>query len=109
MPEVGWEGDPLLSIVLDRAKDEWLIRDHAFSPPQVIIRKKADGIRDLDYRSLCERLRNAQFKGQGVQTIMDRMEARNAAAEAEQDRKIKAFSQEAGERLAWAVRRDLDS
>jgi len=88
-PEVGWEGDPLLSIGFDRVNQQWLIRDHAFSPPEIIIAKKYNGIRDLDFRSLCERLRDAQFKGKprGGQTIVDRMEARNAAKAADAERK----------------------
>ena len=108
LPEVGWEGDPLLTIALDRKTDEWVIRDHAFSPPQVIIRKPTDGLRDLDFRSLCIKLREAQFKGQGMQTIFNRMEARNAAIEADRDKSVKAYYDEAAERLAWAVARDLD-
>lgn len=109
MPEVGWEGDPLLSLAYDRRDDCWLVRDHAFSPPQVILRKRAEGIRDLDFRDLCIRLKNAQFKGQGVMSIVDRMEARNAAKEQEERRLIRANAEESAERLAWAFARALDS
>lgn len=107
-PEVGWEGDPLLRLTYNRKTDAWNIHDHAFSPPQLIIAKPAEGIRDLDYRELCRKLKEAQFKGQGVQTIVARMEARNAAIEAGQDKRRAEFHEEMTERLAWAIRRDLD-
>lgn len=107
-PEVGWEGDPLLTVYFDRKLDEWQVIDHAMSPPQIIMRKAAMGLRDLDFRTLCEKLKAAQFKGQGVMSIIDRMEARNAAVEAEQKKRMRAYNEEAAERLAWAVGLALD-
>lgn len=91
-PEVGWSGDPLLVPEFDSREEVWYIRDHAFTPPTTIIRKPSEGLRDLDFRSLCERLRDAQVKGQGTQTIAERNEARNQAIIDEGNREIQQLS-----------------
>lgn len=107
MPEVGWRGDPLLSLVFNHQQETWIVQDHAFSPPKVVLRKPANGMRDLDFRSLCVKLRDGSFEGQTVETIMDRMDARNAEIQKQRDYKALQLHQEGAERLAWAVNRDL--
>jgi hypothetical protein len=112
LPEVGWEGDPLLSVSIDRGVGgDLLIRDHAFNPPQIIMRRKMEGMEVLkDFRSLAIRLRDAQFKGKpnGGQTIFDRIEARNTAVQAEQKKVRRATYEEGAEKLAWAFGKALD-
>lgn len=105
-PEVGWSGDPLLVPEFDHREEVWYIRDHAFTPPSTIIRKPAQGLRDLDFRSLCERLRDAQVKGQGTQTITDRVKARNSAIVEEGNREVQELSIATAEELyATTLRR----
>ena len=107
-PEVGWEGDPLLTVYYNAKDEEWQVLDHAFSPPQTILRKASRGLGDLDYRTLCQKLKAAQFKGQGVQSIINRMEARNEAVEAERTAISREYNMEAAEKLAWAVGKAVD-
>lgn len=107
LPDVGWEGDPYLELVFHHPSETWLVLDTLMTPPSVVLRKPAEGLRDLDFRSLCERLKAAQFKGQGVQSIVNRVEARNAAKEADANKIQRATHMEVAERLAWAMARDL--
>lgn len=82
-PEVGWSGDPLLVPAFDPRKEEWVILDRATNPPDIVLRKGYSGLGDLNFRELCICLRDAQVKGQGVQTIEKRRLARNQAREDE--------------------------
>ena len=112
LPEVGWEGDPLLSVAIDRRHDDLVIRDHAFTPPQIIMRRSfaEEGMGVLkDFRSLAKRLAAAQFKGKpkGAMTILERVEARNEAVKAEKAKVNRAFHEEGAERLAWAIGKAL--
>ncbi len=84
LPEVGWDGDPLLEAAFNPATQEWQVIDRATTPNQIILRKPYDGLRDLDFRDLCKRLKDAQVpRDKGVHTIFDRMNARNQAIESE--------------------------
>lgn len=108
LPEVGWGGDPHLRLVFEPRTETWIVYDVAISPPDRVITKPAEGIRDLDFRSLCRRLAEAQFTGQGVDTIIDRMERRNAEVEKQRAAKRYEVHLELAERLQWAMARDLD-
>lgn len=87
-PEVGWSGDPLLVPAWNPRNEEWLILDRATNPPTIVMRKPWTGLGDLNFRDLCERLRNAQVKGQGAQTIEQRRLARNQAIEDENAKEL---------------------
>lgn len=105
LPSVGWEGDTHLDIYLDRATTppSWVVIDTVMTPHQVILRKPTDGLRDLDFRSLCTRLKAAQHKGQGVHTIMERIESRNDAIQDANMVSDPAQMQEAAEHMAFLV------
>lgn len=100
---VGWEGDPHLEVHLDRKSNDWLVIDTISEPYQVVVRKKVDGLRDLDFRSLCERLKAAQFKGQGAESIVNRVIARNEAVEASKSKLDPAQQLERADKLAFAL------
>ena len=78
-PEVGWRGDPLLTLVRDG--DQWQVYDRALNPPKPVLSKPVEGLRDLDFRSMCEKLRDADAATQGPATITERVFARNKAKE----------------------------
>ena len=82
MPEVGWEGDPLIVPMFDPRTEHWLIVDQATK--SIIMRRPYQGIRDLDYRDICRRLKAAQVpREKGTHTVFDRMLARQKAREEE--------------------------
>lgn len=90
-PEVGWRGDPLLS--LERVGDVWQVYDRAFNPPRPVLSKPVEGLRDLDFRSMCEMLRDADAATQGPATITERVFARNKAKEEASREKIRDISE----------------
>ena len=90
-PEVGWEGDPLLRVGFDRQQQRWVVMDIAFNPPHRALAYQYDGLRSLDYRDICRRLKAAQVpRGDGgTVTIADRMMAWNRAKEEDADRRMR--------------------
>ena len=80
LPEVGWSGDPNLELVFHRPSEAWVVIDRLVTPPAVILRKPAEGLRDLDFRELCTRLKRAQDNSQ-VRDLQGRVRARNEAIE----------------------------
>ncbi len=104
-PEVGWEGDPNIVPTYNPRSEEWQVYDCVFSPPRLIISKPAEGLRDLDaMKGICEKLRDAQVKGQGVQTIHQRIQARNDAIEASHARNQRELSEGISHELLGAIR-----
>lgn len=108
-PDVGWEGDPYLELRYNPQEDSWDIWDTLLTPPALVLRKKTDGLRDLDTRTLCEKLKAAQIKGKakGAQTILDRVNARNQAIEDERRKVLVSYTEAAAEKIVWALRKDL--
>lgn len=99
-PDVGWGGDPLLVPAWDAFREEWVILDKAFNPPQVVLRKKYEGLRDLDHRELCKKLKEAAVPRDGVvKTQLARMEARNAAIEADRQKRSESLNLEVAHAL----------
>ncbi|MCP5022372.1 MAG: hypothetical protein GY930_11425 [bacterium] len=104
-PEVGWEGDPNIVPTYNPRSEEWQVYDNVFSPPRLIISKKAEGLRDLDaMRGICEKLRKAQVRGQGVQTIYQRIQSRNDAIESEHARNSRDLVEGTTHELLGAIR-----
>jgi len=93
LPEVGWSGDPLLTLTFNRRAEQWEVLDRAVTPPVRVLAKKAEGLRDLDVRALCTRLRKAQVpRDGGATTIYDRMNARQLAIEEESRKEMADLS-----------------
>ncbi len=104
-PEVGWEGDPLMYPTYDPREEEWVVFDSAYTPHKPMVRKRAEGLRDMDsMRGICEKLRDAQVKGQGVQTIYERMRAQNAAIEASHEQNSRDLVEGISHELLGAIR-----
>lgn len=83
LPEVGWDGDPLLTLAYNPRLDRWEVWDEAFYPPKIVLAKPCDGIGDLDYAAMCRTLKEGQVpreKGDRA-TLADRVESRRLAAE----------------------------
>ena len=100
-PDVGWEGDPYLVVEHNVQTDRLQVWDTVYDPAQLVLSKPYDGVGALDTRSLCTRLKEAQFKGQGAQTVVNRVEARNAAMYAEAHKKTIEVAREGAELMLW--------
>jgi len=104
--DYGWEGDPFLFPVYVPRSDNWAVLDEAFDPPKVAVSRPGNGRRELQMvAELCTALREAQIRGQGVGAIYDRITARNAALEEEQDKMLRSLSRDAAEGI-WSSYRE---
>ena len=98
-PEVGWSGDPALQVVYNHATSTWSVEDTLTSPPSTIVEWPDQGLRDLDFRWLCEALRDARIdktKNGQIARIIREAEAKR---EAEAQKGLEEFGAELSERL----------
>lgn len=104
-PDVGWEGDLYLVVEHNRQTDRLQVWDTVYDPAQLVLSKPYDGVAALDTKSLCTKLKEAQFKGQGAQSVVNRLEARNAAKEAAAKKKSIEVAREGAELMLWITRK----
>ena len=108
-PGEGWEGDPLLILGFDHRRQEWTIHDRAFTPPSKIMAMEFNGMRALDVRTLCAKLKAGQVPLHGGNDLMARVEAKNEAMEADRDKDRIAGTRANHEELAYYLGRELNS
>jgi hypothetical protein len=96
-------------VIFNRERDQWEIYDTAFDPPQLIMAKPFEGLRELELiPGLCRRLAAARIeRTDGMQTMINRAEARNRAILEERERTAKAERLEIVREWAAYVRRHL--
>lgn len=104
-PDTGWEGDPYLTVEHNQLSGQLNVWDTLFNPPKLVLAKPYDGIAALDTRSLTRRLKEAQHKGQGHQSIMSRLDAREQAREKELKAKRLDLVRELTEEQLWLLKR----
>jgi hypothetical protein len=108
IPEIGWDGDPFLSLYLNKLSDTWEVWDEIGDEPKLLCRRPAAIGRVEDaVITLCANLRDHDFRKHKPEDIVDRVVQKNEILKREKDRVHSEKRMEASDRIRHALRKDL--
>lgn len=110
IPEIGWDGDPWVSLYYNKLEDTWEVWDD-YDPdhPVLIARRPAATLGRVEDAvvQLCIGLRDHDFRKYSAAQIAERTIQHNERLRAEQERQKEERRLAASDRLAHALRKDL--
>jgi hypothetical protein len=108
IPEIGWDGDPWLSLYYNKLQDAYEVWDEK-DEPVLIARRPAETMGRIEEAvvQLCVGLRDHDFRKFSAEQIAKRVSDHNDRIRAEESRRLAERREAASDRLAHALRKDL--
>lgn len=110
VPELGWKGDPWLTLVWRKLESRWEIWDqqNEFKPSCVYRSRQFTGADELpDIFQVVQHMVLHDFRNRGIDEQLADIDAHNAAVEREKDRVATERTAAMLEKVYWGLSRDL--
>lgn len=105
IPEIGWQGDPWLTVFFNHLTDSWEIWDEYSEKPRLVAQKRNDS-GEINIHTLCAHLRDHDLRRMTMADIEDRIDDHNDAIERAQTAAMEDKMGEQLERVVWAIGQD---
>lgn len=109
MPEVGWDGDPWLTLAYNKLQDRYEIWvEDPGRDPVCVMRSKPFGNGDVpSIQELCAKLAQGDLRKVAIETVLKRIDDQNLAVQAAAAAKGLGEQTEALSKVYWEVGRAL--